>query len=114
MVELHIERGARGLSALLSRALVLDAQASARIQKVDEGQLDVFVTTPFDAIASRRTSGTTTHPGATFRARAMLDALKSGAAEVGPARDAAWRTRDATWPGNSPARPAHPARFSTG
>ena len=90
MVEVRIERGARGLTALLSRALALDAQASARIQEVGEGQLDVFVTTPFDAIASRRTSGTTTHPGATVSARAMLDALKSGAAEVGPARDAAW------------------------
>ena len=90
MVEVQIERGARGLTALLSRALALDAQASARIQEVGEGQLDVFVTTPFDAIASRRTSGTTTHPGATVRARAMLDALKSGTAEVGPGRDAAW------------------------
>ena len=90
MVEVRIERGARGLTALLSRALALDAQASARIQEVGEGQLDVFVTTPFDAIASRRTSGSTTHPGATVSARAMLDALKAGAAEVGPARDAAW------------------------
>lgn len=90
MVEVRIERGARGLTALLSRALALDAQASARIQEVGEGQLDVFVTTPFDAIASRRTSGTTTHPGATVSARAILDALKAGEAEVGPARDAAW------------------------
>lgn len=90
MVEVRIEQGARGLTALLSRALVLDAQASARIQEVGEGQLDVFVTTPFDAIASRRTSGSTTHPGATVSARAMLDALKSGATEVGAARDGAW------------------------
>ena len=90
MVEVRIEHGARGLTALLSRALALDAQASARIQEVGEGQLDVFVTTPFDAIASRRTSGTTTHPGATVSARAILDALKAGEAEVGPARDAAW------------------------
>jgi len=90
VVAVRIERGARGLTALLSRALALDAQASARIQEVGEGQLDVFVTTPFDAIASRRTSGSTTHPGATVSARAMLDALKAGAAEVGPAHDAAW------------------------
>ena len=90
MVEVRIERGARGLTALLSRALALDAQASARIQEVGEGQLDVFVTTPFDAIASRRTSGSTTHPGTTVSARAMLDALKAGEAEVGSARDAAW------------------------
>nr|WP_255711242.1 MULTISPECIES: hypothetical protein [unclassified Corynebacterium] len=75
---------------MFSRALALDAQASARIQEVGEGQLDIFVTTPFDAIASRRTSGSTTHPGATVSARDLLDALKSGEAEVGPARDAAW------------------------
>ena len=114
MVELHIERGARGLTALLSRALALDAQASARMQEVGAGQLDVFVTTPFDAIASRRTSGSTTDPGATVSARAMLDALKSGATDAGPARDAAWPTRAATWPASSPARPARRARFSTG
>lgn len=90
MVEVRIEQGARGLTALLSRALALDAQASARTQEVGEGQLDVFVTTPFDAIASRRTSGTTTHPGATVSARDLLDALQSGATEVDPARDAAW------------------------
>ena len=58
MVAVHIERGGRGLIALLTRAVALDAQAAARVQEVGEGQLDVFVTTPFDAIASRRTFGT--------------------------------------------------------
>lgn len=90
MVEVHIDEGARGLIALLTRALALDAQAVARIQEVGEGQLDVFVTTPFDAIASRRTLGSTTHPGAAVSAQDMLEALRDGRTEVGPARDAAW------------------------
>lgn len=90
MVAVHIDQGARGLIALLTRALALDAQAVARVQEVGEGQLDVFVTTPFDAIASRRTYGSTTHPGAAVSAKALLDALREGADEVGPARDAAW------------------------
>ena len=90
MVAVHIDQGARGLIALLTRALALDAQAVARVQEVGEGQLDVFVTTPFDAIASRRTYGSTTHPGAAVSAKALLDALREGADEVGPARYAAW------------------------
>ena len=90
MVAVHIERGGRGLIALLTRAVALDAQAAARVQEVGEGQLDVFVTTPFDAIASRRTFGSTTHPSAVVSAKALLDALREGRDEVGPARDAAW------------------------
>ena len=76
MVAVHIDQGARGLIALLTRALALDAQAVARVQEVGEGQLDVFVTTPFDAIASRRTFGSTTHPGAAVSAKSLLGALR--------------------------------------
>ena len=90
MVAVHIDQGARGLTALLTRALALDTQAVARVQEVGEGQLDVFVTTPFDAIASRRTFGSTTHPGAAVSAKALLDALREGTDQVGPARNAAW------------------------
>lgn len=103
MVEVHIDEGARGLIALLTRALALDAQAVARIQEVGEGQLDIFVTTPFDAIASRRTFGSTTHPAAAVSAQAMLDALRDGRTEVGPARDA-------TWPGALPPASGFTAR----
>lgn len=103
MVEVHIDEGARGLIALLTRALALDAQAVARIQEVGEGQLDIFVTTPFDAIASRRTFGSTAHPGAAVSAQAMLDALRDGRTEVGPARDA-------TWPGALPPASGFTAR----
>ena len=103
MVEVHIDEGARGLIALLNRAIALDAQATARIQEVGKGQLDVFVSTPFDAIASRRTFGSTTHPGAAVSAQALLDALRAGSADVG-------RSRDAAWPGALPPASGFTAR----
>lgn len=90
MISLDIDTGARGLTTLVGRAVGLDPQASARIQEVGDGALDVFVTTPFDAIASRRITGTTSHNTATVSARDLLAALQSGSVEVGPARDAVW------------------------
>ncbi|PLA27615.1 hypothetical protein [Corynebacterium coyleae] len=90
MITLDIESGARGLTTLVGRAVGLDSQASARFQEVGGSALDVFVTTPFDAIASRRITGTTSHNTATVSARDLLAALQSGSVEVGPARDAVW------------------------
>ena len=90
MISLDIDTGARGLTTLVGRAVGLDPQASARIQEVGDGALDVFVTTPFEAIASRRITGTTSHNTATVSARDLLAALQSGSVEVGPARDAVW------------------------
>ncbi|OFT29752.1 hypothetical protein HMPREF3171_05710 [Corynebacterium sp. HMSC08F01] len=90
MISLDIDTGARGLTTLVGRAVGLDPQASARIQEVGDGALDVFVTTPFDAIASRRITGTTSHNTATVSARDLLAALQSGSVEVGPAHDAVW------------------------
>lgn len=90
MISLDIDTGARGLTTLVGRAVGLDPQASARIQEVGDGALDVFVTTPFDTIASRRITGTTSHNTATVSARDLLAALQSGSVEVGPARDAVW------------------------
>ena len=90
MISLDIDTGARGLTTLVGRAVGVDPQASARIQEVGDGALDVFVTTPFDAIASRRITGTTSHNTATVSARDLLAALQSGSVEVGPARDAVW------------------------
>lgn len=90
MISLDIDTGARGLTTLVGRAVGLDSQASARFQEVGGGALDVFVTTPFEAIASRRITGTTSHNTATVSARDLLAALQSGSVEVGPARDAVW------------------------
>ena len=90
MISLDIDTGARGLTTLVGRAVGLDSQASARFQEVGGGALDVFVTTPFEAIASRRITGTTSHNTGTVSARDLLAALQSGSVEVGPARDTAW------------------------
>lgn len=90
MITLDIDTGAHGLTTLVGRAVGLDSQASARFQEVGGGALDVFVTTPFEAIASRRIIGTTSHNTATVSARDLLAALQSGSVEVGPARDAVW------------------------
>lgn len=90
MITLDVATGARGLTTLLGRAVGLDEQASARIQEVGDGALDVFVTTPFDAIASRRITGAVSRNTATVGARDLLEALQSGSREIGPARDASW------------------------
>ena len=86
----HLKSGGGGLTPLGGRAVGLDSQASARFQEVGGGALDVFVTTPFEAIASRRITGTTSHNTGTVSARDLLAALQSGSVEVGPARDTAW------------------------
>ena len=59
MESLRITDGAPGLTALVGRATGLDASASARFQSLDADApaVDVYVTTPFDCIASRRVSG---------------------------------------------------------
>ena len=90
MITLDVATGARGLTTLLGRAVGLDEQACARIQEVGDGALDVFVTTPFDTIASRRITGTVSRNTATVGARDLLEALQSGTREIGPARDASW------------------------
>lgn len=89
MITLRIESGARGLTTLVGRAVALDPQAAARAQQVPGG-VDVFVTTPFDAIASRRASGTIAPDRSAMAAKDLLVALQSGSVEVGPARPAAW------------------------
>ena len=90
MITLDVATGVRGLTTLLGRAVGLDEQACARIQEVGDGVLDVFVTTPFDVIASRRITGTVSRNTATVGARDLLEALQSGTREIGPARDASW------------------------
>lgn len=90
MESLEIISGARGLTTLLGRAVDLDAQALARVQLVGEDAVDVFVTTPFECIASRRVRATPSRDGATVAAADALTALRGGQVEIGTARDAAW------------------------
>lgn len=65
---LLIDAGSEGLSALITRAVALDPAALVRVQQIDEATLDVFVTTPFEVIASRRVAGYLLSDTTTFRA----------------------------------------------
>ncbi|MEZ2122824.1 MULTISPECIES: hypothetical protein [unclassified Corynebacterium] len=85
-----VTAGAEGLSALLSRAIGIDADASARFRKRTDGTVDVFVTTPFDVVATRRIGGVPGRDGAVVRAADLRDALTEQRTDIGPARDIAW------------------------
>ncbi len=94
MITLDVSAGARGLAALVGRAVALDQMAVARFQLLGEGLVDVFVTTPFDCIAARRIEGAVSRDGAVVTARQLLDALRDAPRgewrEIGPAVDASW------------------------
>lgn len=93
-----ITGGAAGLQALLARAVGIDSGASVRFRQLDKNTVDVFVTTPFEVMVSRRVQGVAGRDGATVGAQDLLGALTDNHAEIGPARDA-------SWPGSLP--PAH-------
>lgn len=86
---LQITGGAPGLQALVGRATGLDASASARFRQLGE-TVDVFVTTPFEIVASRRITGTAGRDGAVVGANDLLNALLNETEEIGPARDPNW------------------------
>ena len=87
---LVVEQGERGLRALLQRALALQDDAYARFQRVGEHDVDVFVTTPFDCVASRRVRGTVSRDGAVVPARRVLEALDTATGALGAAQDQNW------------------------
>ena len=87
---LTVEQGERGLRALLQRALALQDDAYARFQRVGEHDVDVFVTTPFDCVASRRVRGTVSRDGAVVPARRVLEALETSTGALGAAQDQNW------------------------
>lgn len=87
---LTVEQGERGLRALLQRALALQDDAYARFQRVGEHDVDVFVTTPFDCVASRRVRGTVSRDGAVVPARRVLEALDTATGALGAAQDQNW------------------------
>ena len=90
MESLAVSGGGRGLAALLSRATGLQADALARFQQLDGGAVDVFVTTPFECLASRRILATPSRNHAVVAAADLLAALRSGSETVGSARDTSW------------------------
>ena len=69
---LTIERGGRGLISLLQRAVALQDRAMARFSTVSDAAVDVFVTTPFAVIASRRVAGSCSRNGASVHSSATL------------------------------------------
>ncbi|WIM67210.1 hypothetical protein QP027_08780 [Corynebacterium breve] len=87
---LQITEGAAGLRALVSRAVGLDASALARFSQLNDDHLDVFVSTPFEVIASRRVKGTSSRDGAVVSALDLSDALAVEREAVGTARDPNW------------------------
>ena len=86
---LTIERGGRGLISLLQRAVALQDRAMARFSTVSDAAVDVFVTTPFAVIASRRVAGSCSRDGAAVLVSALLaDATDTTMTAV--AMDAGW------------------------
>lgn len=86
---LTIERGARGLISLLQRAVALQDRAMARFSTVSDAAVDVFVTTPFAVIASRRVAGSCSRDGAAVLVSDLLaDATDTTMTAV--AMDAGW------------------------
>ena len=86
---LTIERGGRGLISLLQRAVALQDRAMARFSTVSDAAVDVFVTTPFAVIASRRIAGSCSRNGSSVLVSDLLaDATDTTMTAV--AMDAGW------------------------
>ena len=86
---LTIERGGRGLISLLQRAVALQDRAMARFSTVSDAAVDVFVTTPFAVIASRRVAGSCSRD----RAAVLVSDLLADATDTtmtAAALDAGW------------------------
>ena len=86
---LTIERGARGLISLLQRAVALQDRAMARFSTVSDAAVDVFVTTPFAVIASRRVAGSCSRAGAAVLVSDLL-ADATDTTMTAAALDAGW------------------------
>ena len=86
---LTIERGARGLISLLQRAVALQDRAMARFSTVSDAAVDVFVTTPFAVIASRRIAGSCSRNGAAVLVSDLL-ADATDTTMTAAAMDAGW------------------------
>ncbi|GAA1471436.1 hypothetical protein P4N68_07200 [Corynebacterium felinum] len=79
-----ITSGERGLRALAQRVNVLDSNALARLRTVSGG-VDVFFSTPFGVLASRRVTGTVSVEGLVVKASELFDA------PLTPLSPAAWQ-----------------------
>ncbi|AKK06754.1 hypothetical protein CMUST_12225 [Corynebacterium mustelae] len=61
----------QGINALLRRVAALDESALARFKQLDSG-VEVFVSTPFGVLASRRVAGTITRDGSVVKAATFV------------------------------------------
>ncbi len=86
---LTIERGGRGLISLLQRVVALQDRAMARFSTVSDAAVDVFVTTPFAVIASRRVAGSCSRDGAAVLVSDLL-ADATDTTMTAAAMDAGW------------------------
>ncbi|ADK29411.1 hypothetical protein LJU02_08110 [Corynebacterium pseudotuberculosis] len=77
------EGPATGITSLLQRAVGLNRHAYARLQQVED-YVNVYVTTPFNVVASRRVKGKASRDGAVILA---TDLLERG---EGKPHDASW------------------------
>ena len=80
---LTIDSGKAGLRALLQRAISLDPLALVRFS-ASKSNVDVFVTTPFGVLASRRVVGAASRDGAVVKAAALVKDFQA------PAIDSSW------------------------
>ena len=86
---LTIGRGGRGLISLLQRAVALQDRAMARFSTVSDAAVDMFVTTPFAVIASRRVAGSCSRNGAAVLVSDLL-ADATDTTMTAAAMDAGW------------------------
>lgn len=112
MAHVEFSAGARGVAAMLQRAMRFDAASLARLRQRDEF-VDVFVHTPFGVLASRSAHGVVgdgaaaggsgSAGGVVVRA-ADLAALLGTSGDVGPADAVAGEAPEAQalWPGVLP------------
>lgn len=90
MESLRIHSGAPGLISLLGRATGIDASCHVRFRVLSDLLIDVYVTTPFDVLASRRIEGEVSRDGAVVSGSDLLNALQQGSENIGVAKDPNW------------------------
>lgn len=91
---LDLRNGGKGLQVLVNRAVGIDGGVSVRLRQLTEYLVDVFVTTPFEVVVSRRVEGKVSRDGAVVSGYTLQQQLvhnnAAGELELGPARDPMW------------------------
>lgn len=99
---LRVTGGGSGLEALVARACGLDASAMARLRQRGDS-VEVYVTTPFGVVASRRVEGRAGRDGAVVSAQVLYSQLSLlNSATPSPMTLQLGAPRDPSWPGALP------------